>query len=303
MSGQMTFTAFSSNVTTELMGGSALARSQASPWVRPGVTLLLIASIVAIAVPAKAQPAPTPVEAEEESTGRAILERAVAAAGGETWLNPRSLILTGDAVFYGPDGPAPRSRATSYRMWRIFNPDRAVAHAADGMVRIAAHDGERRLFEVGFDGTTTWNERGVVPQAEADAFWASNFGFGIIRQALRDGFTITRVPDGAVGLHPLYMIRITSPDGGQTLFGIDQRSHFIRLMGFATPRGWHVRIYDRFFWAPDMPAGTRWLQAGEVTLLYNGVVQNVVRWTGVTVNPPIDPALFRNPADGGIASP
>jgi hypothetical protein len=248
-------------------------------------------------------PAALAFASEPELDGRAILGRAVEAAGGDTWLNPRSLILTGDATFYSPDSPEPRSRATSYRMWRVMNPERTVAHAADGMVRIAAYDGERRLFEVGFDGSTTWNERGVVPPAEADAFWASNFGFGIIRQALRDGFTITRVPDSAQDGHPLYMLSITSPDGGRTLFGIDQRSHFIRLMGFSTPRGWHVRIYDRFYWAPNMPTGQRWLQPGEITLYYNGVKQNVIRWTGVQVNPDIPAIVFRNPADGGVASP
>ena len=249
-----------------------------------------------------AQDAPAAATATEP-TGRAILEGAVEAAGGATWLEPRSLILTGDAVFYGPDSANLRSRATSYRMWRVMNPDRSVAHAADGKVRITARDGERLLFEVGFDGTTTWNERGVVPQAEADAYWASNFGFGIIRQALRDGYVITRVPDREVGGHALHMIRITSPDGGQTLFGIDQRSRFIRLMGFATPRGWHERVYDDFFWAGDMPAGTRWLQPGSVALTYNGVLQNVVRWRSVTVNAAIPDALFVHPPAGGIAAP
>lgn len=265
-----------------------------------GVMAIAIGCLLAMlpAASALAQPA----RAETGLTGRAILEGAVEAAGGDTWLNPRSLILTGDATFYSPDSAAPRSVATSYRMWRVMNPDRTVAHAADGMVRIAAHDGERLLFEVGFDGTTTWNERGVVPPAEAEAFWASNFGFGIVRQALRDGFTITRVPDSEVGGHALYMIRITSPDGGNTLFGIDQRSRFIRLMGFVTPRGYHVRVYDNFYWAANMPAGTRWLQPGQITLYYNGIVQNIIRWTGVQVNPEISPATFTMPSINGVAN-
>jgi hypothetical protein len=266
-----------------------------------GVMAIAIGCLLALLPAASTQAQLIP--AENELTGRAILESAVAAAGGDTWLNPRSLILTGVAIFYSADSAAPRSRATAYRMWRVMNPDRTVAHAADGMVRIAAHDGERRLFEVGFDGTTTWNERGIVPPAEAEAYWASNFGFGIVRQALRDGFTITRVPDSEVGGHPLYMIRIISPDGGTTLFGIDRRSRFIRLMGFVTPRGYHVRVYDNFYWAANMPPGTRWLQPGQITLTYNGVVQNVIHWTAVQVNPDIPAATFRNPADGGIATP
>ena len=87
--------------------------------------------------------------AAEELTARQILERAVEAAGGESWLNPRTLVLEGEAIFYAPDSPTPRSRADDYRMWRAMNPDRTVSHGADGKVRITAKSGGRLLFEVG----------------------------------------------------------------------------------------------------------------------------------------------------------
>lgn len=256
-------------------------------------------SLLVMALPSTAQSLASP----DALTGRAILERAAEVAGGEFWLNPQTLMLSGEAVFYGPDHPAPRRRIERYRMWRVMNPNRTVSHGADGMVRILAQNDGQTVFDVGFDGETTWNERGVVPQEEAAAYWASNFGFGIIRQALGDGFAITRVPDGEVGGHALYMLRITSPDGGETLFGIDQRSHFIRYMGFATPRGWHVRVYDDFYWAQGLPDGARWLQPGSIALTYNGVLQNIIYWRAVSVNAPIDTIVFRNPAAGGIAQP
>lgn len=223
---------------------------------------------------------------------RTILQRAIDTAGGETWLNPRTLDMRGRAVFYGPDGAAPRSTADDYRMWRVFNPDRTVSHGADGMVRIRARSGERTIFEVGYDGATTWNERGPVPQAEADAFWATNFGFGIIRQAFRPGFALARVADGNVDGHPVFKLRLTGPDGQQTLFGIDKVSYAIRSMEFATPRGWHLRTYADFVELRN----PRWLQARRVTLYYNGVKQNEVFWTDVRVNADLDPALFRMPA-------
>lgn len=271
----------------------------------PRLAFFALAWAMALAAPltpgaATAQDSPA---AAAELTGRDILESAVAAAGGEAWLNPQTLILTGEATFYAPNSPTPRSHIASYRMWRVMNPDRSVSHAADGKVRILAQSDGRTVFDVGFDGTTTWNERGIVPPAEAAAYWASNFGFGIIRQALRDGFVITRVPDGEAGGHPLYMLRIVAPDGGETLFGIDQRSRFIRYMGFATPRGYHVRVYDNFYWAANMPAGQRWLQPGSIALTYNGVLQNVIRWHSVAVNTPIADAIFTYPADGGISNP
>jgi uncharacterized protein (DUF1330 family) len=244
--------------------------------------------------------AATPAQAGTEATmdARTILQRAVDTAGGEAWLNPRTLAMRGRATFYGPDGAAPRSTSDDYRMWRVFNPDRAVSHGADGMVRIRARSGERTLFEVGYDGRTTWNERGVVPQAEADAFWAANFGFGIIRQASRPGFTLARVPDTEVEGHPVFKLRLTGPDGQQTLFGIDKTSYAIRSMEFATPRGWHMRTYGDFVELQN----PRWQQARKVTLYYNGVKQNEVFWTDVQVNAPVDPALFRHPAPEPPAS-
>jgi hypothetical protein len=221
-----------------------------------------------------------------------ILARATEAAGGEQWANARTLTLSGTAVFYGPTGPEPRSRATSYRMWRVFDPARTAAHGAEGKVRILACDGARQLFTVGYDGQTTWTERGVTPKAEADALWAANFGFGIIRHARQPGFKADHMPDDSIGRHPLYMVRLTDPVGQITLFGIDQKSFAIRTMSFATPKGWHVRTYDDFYRLP----GSRWLQARHVTLYYNGVKANEVFWSDAVVDKPIPDDIFASAA-------
>ena len=45
--------------------------------------------------------------------------------------------------------------------------------SADGKVRITARTGGKLVFEVGYDGTTTWNDKGLVPKAEADAYYRS----------------------------------------------------------------------------------------------------------------------------------
>lgn len=243
-----------------------------------------IAAALAVALPAAAQETPP--------APRAVLERAISTAGGATWLEPRTLVLEGSAEFYAPDKPDVVSRADDYRMWRAMDPGRKAAHGADGKVRIVARSGGRTLFEVGYDGATTWNDKGVVPKAEADAYWAANFGFGIIRHALRDGFRLESAPWRTLDGRVLDMIRIIDPAGQPTLFGIDRESGFIRYMGFATPRGWHERTYDDFV----MLENPRWLQAREVTLYYNGVKANTVRWRVARVNEPIPEALFAVPA-------
>jgi len=235
------------------------------------------------------------VQAQDRPDGAQILALATRAAGGQAWADACSLVLEGDAVFWGPSGAAPRSRAAHYVMYREFDPDRSAAHGAEGRVRIIAQDSAGKvMFTVGYDGATTWTERGITPPAEAQAFWASNMGFGIIRHAGKPGFKAERVADNLLGTHRLFMVRLTDPQGGVTLFGIDQRSHAIRYMGFATPRGWHERHYDDFI----RLRRPNWLQARSVTLYYNGVKANTVRWRKVQVNPQIDRSIFLYPAEG-----
>jgi hypothetical protein len=233
-----------------------------------------------------------PALAQDEPDARTILARATEAHGGERWAQVRTLILTGKAVFWGKAGAAPSSAPDSYIMHRAFDPNRQAAHGAEGKLRIEVRNQGRPVFTVGFDGTTTWNDTGVVPKAEADAYWASNFGFGIIRHALKPGFTAVRLADGNVDGHAVYMVRLTDPAGSESLFGIDQLTHAVRMVGFATPRGWHVRSYSDFFRPADAPW---WLQAGKVTLTYNGVKQNEIHWNNVQIDQPIDNALFAPP--------
>ena len=224
-------------------------------------------------------------------TPRAIVERAVAAHGGALWLDPGTLELTGTATFYDPVTGAVRSTADDYRMWRTFEEGRTAAHEASGKVRIVAKDGGRVLFEVGYDGDTTWTERGIMPRAEADAYWASNFGFGIIRSALEDGFALHGTPPREIGGRRADVVRIVDPAGQQTLFGFDAESGFITYMAFRTPRGWHERLYGDF-----VRLDNGWVQARRVTLLYDGIVSNTVFWRETRISLPLDPALFQPPS-------
>jgi hypothetical protein len=240
----------------------------------------LIVLIALWAVPAPAADAPD---------GRTILARATEAAGGDDWANARTLILRGRAVFWGKTGATPTSAPDSYVMHRAFDPNRVAAHGADGKLRIDVSNNGKRVWIVGYDGATTWTDKGIVPKDEADRMWASNFGFGIIRHALKPGFVSERLADSSIDGHRVYMVRLTDPSATESLFGIDCKSYAIRMVGFYTPRGWHVRTYDNFFRPKSMP---KWLQAGKVALTYNGVKQNEIHWSSVEINVPVDDALF-----------
>lgn len=233
-----------------------------------------------------------PLAADEHALSpRAIVEAAVAAHGGDAWLAPGTLTLAGHAVFFTKDGVAPRSTSDDYRMWRVMDAGRTVAHGADGKVRITARSGEQVLFEVGFDGETTWNQDGIVPEDQAAKFWATNFGFGIIRSALQEGFTLKHAPPRETDGYAIDLVRIIDPQGQETLFGFDRESHFVRYLGFDTPRGWHERHYADFVRLPD----SGWVQAREVTLFYDGIKNNTVFWREIAVGEPIADSLFAPP--------
>lgn len=247
------------------------------------VVLLALMPAAIVAQPAEADAGvPSP---------RTIVEEAIVAHGGEAWRVPGTLVLVGHAVFYSPDSAEPRSRADDYRMWRAFDPQRSIAHGAEGKVRIIARSGERLLFEVGYDGATTWTERGITPPEEAEAFWASNFGFGIIRSALDAGFELAAAPSREIGGHEVDLVRVIDPQGQPTLFGFDRESRFIRYMGFRSPRGWHERIYDDFVRLPE----SGWVQAREVTLFYDGVKANTAFWRDIAVGEEIAGEVFSPP--------
>ena len=228
-----------------------------------------------------------------EPDAATIVARAHAAAGGTTWVNPRTLTMTGYGLFY--DGGTVRKH-DSHRMWRVYPQAKSVAHQADGKVRIDSLAGGRPVFQIAWDGTRTYNQDGPVGAAADATRWQASFGFGAIRFALSDGYSLERLADDSVEGHPIYTVRVTDPAGGTTLFGIDQINYRIRWLGFDTPRGWHERRYSQFFMKP----GISWVQPGRVRLYYDGIKSNEIVWTDFTVNAPLDDALFVLPADGRV---
>ncbi|WP_298308710.1 hypothetical protein [uncultured Erythrobacter sp.] len=233
------------------------------------------------------------VKADSPLTPRDVIERGLTAHGGDTFVDPQTLQLSGMATFFDPATGAVSSTADDYRMWREFERGRTVAHGADGKVRIVAKDGGRTLFEVGYNGETTWTQNGIMPKDQADAYWANNFGFGIIRSALDEGFALSFVPPRTIAGHSVSIVRITDPGGQETLFGFDGESGFVRYMAFDSPRGFHERIYDDFVRLPE----SGWVQARSVTLLYDGVINNVVSWEKITIGDPIDASVFTPPQE------
>ena len=225
-------------------------------------------------------------------TAAAIVGRAHAAAGGQAWMRPRSLTLAGRGTFWPRGTQADAVEVPDYRMWRVFPAQSTEAHAANGWVRIDARlaDGST-YFQAAYDGETTYNQNGPVPGAQASREWSENFGFGIIRFALDEGFTLDRLPDDSADGRPMHVVRVNDPGGGKTLFGIDSADHAILWLGFETPRGWHERRYSDFYRNP----GVSFTQPGRVRLYYDGVKQNEIVWTRYALNEDLARGLFQIP--------
>jgi hypothetical protein len=219
-------------------------------------------------------------------SARTIIERATAAAGGETWRRPRTLYLEGYGTFYAPDGTPLINE--NHRMWRIYPDFKPDAHSVDGKVRIESIRGGQTVSYSAFDGARTYGLNGVLPPSAADTQWAENFGFGVIRFALDAGYSLARQPDDLVDGQPVFRVEVTDPKGGKTLFGIARANYQVLSVGFATPRGWHERIYSNFF----TKRGVSWVQPGRVRLYYNGVKQNEIVWRDFRVNEAIADSMF-----------
>lgn len=219
-------------------------------------------------------------------TARAIVERAMLAAGGESWRRPTTLFLEGYGTFYAPDGTPLVNE--SHRMWRVYPQFKPDAHNADGKVRIESIRNGQVVNYSAFDGTRTYGLNGGLAPSAADTQWAENFGFGVIRFALDQGYTLARHPDDLVDAKPVYRIEVTDPNGGKTLFGVAHDSHQILSVGFTTPRGWHERIYSHFY----SKRGIGWVQPGRIRLYYNGIKQNEIVWRDFVLNRPMPDNLF-----------
>lgn len=231
---------------------------------------------------------PPALAAEGGPDARSIVEMAHAAAGGDSWRRPRTLHLVGNAVLHGDGTAASRTEVEHYEMWRVFPAWSRAAHGANGKFRLDARSGGALLFQVSFDGRDTWNQDGRMEQAAASREWSENFGFGIIRFALDAGFTLARMADDQVDGRAAWTVRVDDPEGGRTLFWIDQADHSVRKVAFDTPRGWHERIYSDFYMV-DPP---RFQQPGRVRMYYGGVLVSDIRWTRAEVDAPIADAVF-----------
>jgi hypothetical protein len=227
----------------------------------------------------------------QKLTALEVLKKATEVAGGETWHNPKTLLLKGDADFtpYGLADEKSAIHFDKYLMYRIFPPYNDEAHKANGKVRFDAAYKDSTFFLLNFDGkkqTLNLSER-AKPYAKQFNL-SNNFGFSIIRFADKPEFQTTLLADDYVDGNPCYMIKIIDPKKNMTVFGIDKKDFYIRQVAFSTEVGFHHRIYSDFKKAKNVS----FLQPTRLRIYFEGLKWVDIHWREFYVNQPIDDKVF-----------
>jgi hypothetical protein len=235
------------------------------------------------------------VASQNNLSGKEILKRTVAASGGDTWQQPQTLQLSGDAT-WTPYGKKDTSSIhfDTYKMYRVFPSDNNAARQANGKVRFDAKYGDSMYMQLIFDSKITRNYLSNRAKPYQKYFsWSNNFGFSIIRFADRDSFTVNRLVNDLIDGNECYMVQIIDPKKFTTNFWIDTKTFYIRSVGFVTDLGWHHRIYSDFE-KLNAGDGKFFIQPKKLRLYFEGVKWMEINWRKNKVNETIADTEFTN---------
>jgi hypothetical protein len=236
------------------------------------------------------------LNAQSNLTGREILQKLTIAAGGDLWQQPQTLQLSGNATWspFGKTDPKELIHFDTYKMYRVFPSQNLAAHSANGKIRFDAKFANNKYMQLIFDGQKTVNYLSEKAKPYQKYFsWSNNFGFGIIRFADRDSFSVDRLADDQIEGFPCYVVQITDPKKMVTTFSIDQQSFYIRGVSFITDIGFHNRIYSDFEkLKPENKSGGYFIQARRIRLYFDGIKWMDINWTNNKVNGIIQDEVF-----------
>lgn len=236
------------------------------------------------------------LNAQSNLTGKEILHQLTIAAGGDLWQQPQSLQLSGNATWtpFGKTDDKESIHFDTYKMYRVFPSQNLAAHAANGKIRFDAKYADSTYMQLIFDGQKTLNYLSEKAKPYQKYFsWSNNFGFGIIRFADRDSFTVVKLADDQIEGYPCYVVQITDPKKMVTTFSIDQKKFYIRGVSFITDIGFHNRIYSDFEkLTPENKVGGYFIQARRIRLYFDGIKWMDINWTNNKVNGVIQDEVF-----------
>ena len=224
--------------------------------------------------------------------GLQILQKALEAAGGEVWQNPKTLVLEGTMDFtpHGKIDTEHFLHFDQYELYRVFPSENNEAHKANGKVKIKALHGENVFFDLKFDGQKSNMVMSDVAKKYGKYFeWSNNFGFSIIRHAHKEGFETTLLVSDQVEGFDCEFVQVIDPQKNITVFGIDKTTFNIRLVQFSTEQGFHHRIYSGFGPADNNPI---FIQAHRMRVYFDGIKWIDIIWKKAFVNQELNDELF-----------
>jgi outer membrane lipoprotein-sorting protein len=226
---------------------------------------------------------PTPLE---------ILNKTIEVNGGDTWQQPQTLMLDGNATFTPFGKVSEQKHFDYYRMFRVFPKENDAAHKANGKIRFDVRSGDDLFMNLVFDGKNTLNYLSEEAQKYKQHFaWSNNFGFSIIRFATQDGYEVERLTDDYVEDSPCFVVKIIDPKQMTTLFWIDQKTYYIRSIAFVTELGYHHRIYSGFE-KIIINENQFFVQPTRLRVYFDGLKWMDVNWVKFEINKEIDDNVF-----------
>ncbi len=232
--------------------------------------------------------------AQNNLTGKEILEKTTIANGGDSWQKPQTLQLSGHAT-WTPFGKTDTSSIyfDTYKMFRIFPSENNAARIANGKIKFIAKYADSLYMQLIFDSKTTQNYLSNRAKPFQKYFsWGNNFGFSIIRFANKDSFKVERLVDDQVEGNSCYTVSITDPKQFVTTFSIDKKSFYIRGVSFITDIGYHNRIYSDFE-KIKLKGGKYFVQPKRLRLFFDGFKWMDINWLNNKVNEPISDEIFQ----------
>ncbi len=247
-------------------------------WKQRGGKWLLVAQSSSLIAPAS-------VAADPALTAQAIIERAYAAAGGDTYRYPGTLQISGSMIDYKPAVPV---EYKPYAMYRVQPRTHPRGREIDGKIRISAYLDGKPTMQIAFDGAKTYDIDGPTGEGPDAPFWRTTMGFGMIRFALTPGYKVERLADDRVDGAPTYTVRVSDAAGESSVFSIRIDNSRIVKIVFPTPRGLHERIFSNFFTKP----GISWVQPGKVTSYISGIKETEFLYTDFEIGNPLSDDMF-----------
>ncbi len=231
---------------------------------------------------------------QQNLSAKEILKLAVAASGGNTWQQPKTLQLSGNASFT-PFGKKDSSSFyfDTYKMYRVFPSENNAARVANGKVKFDAKYGDSIFMQLIFDSKISKNYLSEKAKPYQKYFsWSNNFGFSIIRFADRDSFVVSKLVNDNIEGFECFVVQIKDPKNFITTFWIDAKKYFIRSVGFVTDLGWHQRIYSNF---EKLNAGKKlfFIQPKKLKLYFEGIKWMEINWINNKVNEQIEDIVFQ----------